>query len=422
MNLLTLARLALYSAWNRRYSLGLTLVSITLAVFLLLGIERLRDGAREGFAQSLVGTDLVVGARGSSLQLLLYSVFRLGEPSGGMSWESAQRIAAHPAVAWTVPISLGDAHRGFPVVGTSQDYFRHYRHGDAQTLRFASGRSFDGLFEAVLGAEVARRLGHGLDAQIVLSHGDPGFALAEHDDKPFRVVGILAPTGTPVDRSVHISLAAMEAIHLDWQGGAPIPGFSIPPELVRKFDLTPKSITAQLVGLKRRSDVFAMQREINTDDGEALTAAMPGVVLDQLWRMLGNGERALQLIAGLVALVSLAGLVATILASLDARRRELAILRSVGARPRELMALLALEGLGVTLLGIVLGLGLLQLAVWLGAPVLQQRFGLMLASGWPAWQELWWLLAILGAGLLASFLPALRAYRLSLADGLSPRL
>lgn len=421
MNLLILARLALASAWNRRYALGLTLLSIALAAALLLGVERLRAGARTGFSSALSGTDLVVGARGSSVQLLLYGVFRLGEPTPNLSWASAQRIAAHPAVAWSVPISLGDAHRGFAVVGTNTGYFRHYQYADGLSLAVAQGRAFDSLFEAVIGAEVARKLGYTLDQRIVLAHGSPEFELAEHADKPFRVVGILAPTGTPVDRSVHVSLESMEAIHIDWQGGMPVPGFSVPPALVQKFDLSPKTITAQLVGLKRRSDVFALQRELNEAPGEALTAAMPGVVLDQLWQMLAIGERALQAVSALVAAVSLAGLMAVILAGLDARRRELAILRSVGARPREVLALLLIEGLGITLAGCLLGLALLQLAVWLGGAWLQSRFGIGLAGSLPGEQEWARLCAILLTGLLASLLPAWRAYRLSLADGLSPR-
>ncbi|NSL54157.1 ABC transporter permease [Uliginosibacterium aquaticum] len=422
MKALILLRLALASAWNRRYALGLTLLSITLAAALLLGVERLRAGAREGFSSALSGTDLVVGARGSHAHLLLYSVFRIGEPTPNLSWAAAQRIAAHPAVAWTVPISLGDAHRGFPVVGTQPDYFKRYQYGDAQALALTRGRLFDSLFEAVIGASVARELGYTLDQSIVLAHGSPELEGAEHRDKPFRVVGILAPTGTPVDRSVHISLASMEAIHVDWQGGMPLAGLSVPPELVRKFDLTPKTITAQLVGLKHRSDVFRLQRELNTAPGEALSAAMPGVVLDQLWQMLAAGERTLQAVSALVAAVSLAGLMAVILAGLDARRRELAILRSVGARPREVLALLIIEGLGITLAGCLLGLVLLQWAVWLGGAWLQSRFGIVVAGLWPGQDEWLRLAGIVATGLLASLLPAWRAYRLSLADGLSPRL
>lgn len=414
--------LALRSAWNRRYTLGLTLVSLVLATALLLGIARLRHDLRESFTQSVSATDLVVGPRGSPTQLMLYAVFHIGEASQNMDWASAQKIAGHGAVDWAVPLSLGDVHRGFPVLGTEVAYFERFRYGVRQSLVITEGRPFDGLFEAVIGAEVAERMGYTLGQKIVLAHGSGELDMGEHDDKPCVIVGILARTGTPVDRTVHISLQTMEALHIDWQGGMPVPGFRVPPELVQKFDLTPKSVTAMLVGLKRRSDVFAMQRYINNFKDEPLMAVMPGVTLDQLWEVVGQVERALMLVSALVAVVGLAGLVATILAGLDARRRELAILRSVGARPLALLVLLSLEGLAVTLVGVLGGAVLLGGLLWSGAPWLQAHYGITPGFHWPTADEWWLVCAILAAGLLASLLPGLRAYRMSLADGLSPRM
>lgn len=414
--------LALRSAWNRRHTLGLTLLSIVLAVTLLLGIERVRQDARAGFAHSVSGTDLVVGARASPIQLILHAVFRIGETTHDMSWEAARMLAERPEVAWTIPLALGDSHLGYPVVGTSADYFVHFRHGDRKPLRFAEGRAFEALFEAVLGAEVAQRLNYRLGDRITLTHGGGGFTGAEHDDKPFTVVGVLARTGTPVDRSVHISLQAMAAIHLDWQGGAPIPGFSIPAELVGKFDLTPKSVTAVLVGLHDRAAVFALQRELDGYRAEPLMAVLPGVALSQLWDLLAVAERALLAMSTLVVAVGLAGMVAVVLAGLGERRRELAILRSVGARPRDLFALLALEGFAVTLLGALLGLLLVTvLAAGLG-PWLQASYGIAPTHAGPTAQEWQWLGWVLAVGTLASLLPGYRAYRLSLADGLTPRI
>ncbi len=417
-----LLTLAMRSAWNRRHTLGLTLLAIVLAVTLLLGIERLRQDARAGFAHSVSGTDLVVGARASPIQLMLYAVFRIGETTHDMSWDAARMLAEHGEVAWTIPLALGDSHQGYPVVGTNADYFVHFRHGDRQPLRFVEGRPFAALFETVLGAEVAQRLGYRLGDRITLTHGGGGFAGAAHDDKPFTVVGILARTGTPVDRSVHISLQAMEAIHLDWQGGAPIPGFSIPAELVGKFDLTPKSVTAVLVGLHDRAAVFTLQRELDAYRAEPLMAVLPGVALSQLWDLLAVAERALLAMSTLVVAVGLAGMVAVVLAGLGERRRELAILRSVGARPRDVFALLALEGFAVTLLGALLGLTLVTLlAAGLG-PWLQASYGIAPSHAWPTAQEWQWLGWVLAVGTLASLLPGYRAYRLSLADGLTPRI
>jgi len=400
----------------------MTLLAVALSVTLLLGVERVRHEARNSFAQSVAGTDLVVGARSSPVQLMLYAVFRIGEATHNIHWQSYRAIAENPAVAWSIPLSLGDSHHGFPVIGTSSAYFEHFRYGDAQALAFSAGKPFAEIFDAVLGAEVAARLGYRPGDQLVLSHGMGDVSLAEHTDKPFTVVGILAATGTPVDRSVHVSLEAIQAIHLDWQGGAPLPGLSIPAEYVRKFDLTPKEITAVLVGLKSRAAVFKVQRDLNTRSAEPLLAVLPGVALDQLWQVVGIAERTLLAVSAMVVAVGLAGLVAVVLAGLSERRRELAILRSVGARPSEIFVLLTAEGLFVTVLGALLGVALLALLTALLGPLVQAHYGLAIRARWISSDELLLLGAVVAVGLVASLLPGYRAYRISLADGLTPRL
>ena len=419
-----LLAIAWKSAWNRRFTLALTLASIALATLLLLGTERIRTELRANFTAAVSGTDLIVGARTGSTQLLLYSVFRIGGATNNMRWDSVQALKAQPRVAWVVPISLGDSHRGFPVLATTADYFTHFRYGARQALALREGRPFSELFDAVLGADVAEQLGYRLGQSITLAHGAGtagGPLAAEHGDKPFTVVGILARTGTPVDRTVHIGLEAMEAIHLDWMGGAPMPGLTIPAEQVRKFDLTPKTVTAALVGLQSRAAVFSVQRWVSTYGGEPLMAILPGVALDELWQLIGAGEKALLAMSALVGVVSLAGLVSVVLAGLNERRRELAVLRAVGAGPWHVLALLALEGALVTALGVLLGALLAALGITLLGPWLQAQHGLALSLSAPTRDE--WLLAgaVLLAGWLASLLPGIRAYRLSLSDGLSPR-
>jgi putative ABC transport system permease protein len=419
-------RLALASAWNRRGTLGLTILAITLSVAMLLGVERMRTAARESFSLSVSGTDLIVGARTSPVQLMLYSVFRLGEATNNMRWSSYQEVARMPQVAWAVPIALGDSHRGFAVLGTQREYFDRFRYGWGRPLEVREGRPFsgtlDGVFEAVLGSEVAQALGYTLDQRITLSHGSGAELLPEHKDKPFRIVGILAPTGTPVDRTVHISLQAIQAVHLDWQAGVPLPGFSIPPELVRKFDLTPREVTAVLVGLHNRAAVFRVQRDVNAFAAEPLVAVMPGVALDQLWDVVRIAERAMLAVTAMVVLVGLAGLVAVLLASLNERRRELAILRSVGAGPWQIGALVVLETLFATAVGTLLGALCVAAASLLGGGWLQSAYGLTIPVH-PVSAGEWQILGgVLAASLLAGTLPAWRAARISLADGLSPRL
>jgi len=424
----TLLRVAALSAWNRRGTLLLVVLSIALATALLLTLERLRTDIRASFLQAVSGTDLVVGARTGPVQLMLYAVFRVGGATNNIRMDSVQAIAEHRAVAWVVPLALGDSHRGFPVLGTTPAYFQHFRYGEQQPLELSAGQPFagnlDGLYEAVLGAEVADRLGYGLGQRITLSHGlapQAGALAAEHDDKPFTVVGVLARTGTPVDRTVHVSLQAIEAIHLDWVGGAPLPGLRISAENARKFSLEPKQVTAALVGLKGRAAVFNVQRFVNGYEAEPLLAVLPGVALDELWEAVGIGEQALLAMSGLVALVSLAGLVAVVLAGLNERRRELAVLRAVGAGPRQVLFLLAAEGAMVTASGALLGALAAAAGVLLAGPAVQARFGVALAWGAPTAMQWALFAAVLGAGMLAALVPGWRAYRLSLADGLSPR-
>ncbi|PAT36591.1 ABC transporter permease [Vandammella animalimorsus] len=416
-----LFRLAWQSAWNRRFTLALTMFSIALSTFMLLGVERIRSDVREGFGSAVSGTDLIVGARTGSVQLLLYSVFRIGAATNNIRWQSVQDIERMRGVRWVIPLSLGDSHRGYPVLGTSADYFTHFRYGQKQSLQLRSGKPFEDLFDAVLGADVARQLGYRLGDKITLTHGAGGPINAiEHDDKPFVVSGILAPTGTPVDRTVHISLQAMQALHVDWSNGVRLPGRSVSAQAVRDMDLSPRNVTTVLIGLQSRAQVFSLQRQINQYRGEPLMAVLPGVAMDELWGVIGTGERALLLMSALVAFVSLLGMVAVVLAGLNERRRELAVLRAVGARPAHIIWLLALEGALATGLGVLLGILALGLSAAAAAPWLLNQFGLHI-HWWQVTPLQWWiLLGLLCTGFAASLIPGWRAYRLSLVDGLAP--
>ncbi|MFT3815840.1 MAG: ABC transporter permease [Acidovorax sp.] len=418
-----LANLAWRSAWNRRFTLALTVCSIALSTFMLLGVERVRTDLRSSFTSAVSGTDLIVGARTGSVQLLLYSVFHVGAATNNIRWSSIQALEKVRGVAWVVPLSLGDSHRGFPVLGTTGAYFDHFRYGEQQALRLREGKKFSDLYDAVIGAEVADRLGYRIGQRITLAHGTGEVSLgANHADKPFTVTGILERTGTPVDRTVHISLEAMEAIHVDWMAGAPLPGMHIGADEARKMDLQPKNVTAALVGLHNRAAVFSAQRQVNTFAGEPLMSVLPGVALDELWDVLGAGERALLLMSGLVALVSMAGLMSVVLAGLNERRRELAVLRAVGASAYQVLLLLALEGFLLTLAGAAIGITALAVCVLALGPWLQSAFGLSLQLAHPTAMQWILLLGLLMAGWFASLLPGWRAYRMSLADGLSPRI
>ncbi|ERH49981.1 peptide ABC transporter permease [Ectopseudomonas chengduensis] len=419
-----LIRIALASLANRRFTALLTVFAIALSVCLLLAVERVRTEARASFANTISGTDLIVGARSGSVNLLLYSVFRIGNATNNIRWDSFERFANHRQVKWAIPISLGDSHRGYRVMGTSTAYFEHYRYARSQALQLAQGREFaDDPFEVVLGAEVAQALGYGLGEEIVLAHGVATISLVKHDDKPFTVVGILERTGTPVDRTLHISLAGMEALHIDWQNGMPARGAAqISADQARAMDLQPKQITAFMLGLNSKIATFSLQREINEFRGEPLLAILPGVALQELWSLMGTAEQALFVVSLFVVLTGLIGMLTAILTSLNERRREMAILRSVGARPWHIASLLVLEAFTLALAGVAFGVALLYLGIAGSQGFVQANYGLYLALSAPSSYE-WKLLGgILAAAVAMGSVPAWRAYRQSLADGLSIRL
>ena len=415
--------LALRSLANRRTTALLTLCAIAVSVALLLGVQKLRTAARDGFANTVSGVDLIVGARSGQINLLLYSVFRVGDATANVSWETYQKVARRSDVAWTIPLSLGDSHRGYRVLGTNLDYFRHYRFAGGRELAFESGKPFADLYDAVLGAEVARALGYKVGDSVVIAHGLGNVSFAQHEDKPFRIVGILARTGTPVDRTVHVSLEAITAIHVDWQSGMrALPGGRVDAEAARAMDLTPGSITAFMVGMQNRVMTFGLQRAVNEYRQEALLAIMPGVALTQLWNLVGIADTALMIVAAFVVLAGLLGMLTAILTSLNERRREMAILRSVGARPRHVFTLLVTEAGLLAVGGVAAGVALCYGLMYAAKPLLERRFGLFLEPGGLTGYDIGLLAAIVAAALVMGALPAWRAYRNTLADGLAPRV
>ncbi|KAF1016988.1 MAG: hypothetical protein GAK31_00247 [Stenotrophomonas maltophilia] len=412
--------LAWASLRSRALSVSLNVLVISLSVILLLGVERVRVQAHEGFASTVSGTDLIVGARSGPVNLLLYSVFHIGDPTNNVSWQSYQELSALPQVKWAVPLSLGDSYRGYRVVGTTAGYFEHYRFGAGHPLAFAQGAAFADLYDAVVGAEVAQALKLSLGDEIVLAHGTGAVTLAKHADKPFRIAGILQRTGTPVDSSVLVSLPAIEAIHVDWRSGVQLRSQHVSAEQARHLDLTPTSITAFMLGLNSRIATFSVQRRINEYPDEAMLAILPGVTLQQLWQSLGTAERALQLISAMVVLLGMVSLVALLVSTLQERRREMAILRATGARPGYIARLLVVEAVATSAIACVLALAVLVLASAAGRSWALANFGLSITHIWPDLRELAWVAGVLGVSVLAGLVPALLAYRRTLADGLSP--
>ncbi|WP_270728432.1 ABC transporter permease [Shimia sp. Alg240-R146] len=437
--------LALYSLWNRRFVASLTVLSIALAVALILGVERLRDSARGSFANSASGIDLIVAPRGNDVQILMATVFGVGSTGTGMSWDSFERVENLPAVDWAVPLMMGDNHRGYPVMGTSRAYFEHFRHSGGQSLEFAQGGDFEAADSAVMGAEVATRFGYGIGTVFVNAHGAGNVSFDMHDDAPFTVTGVLAPTGTAVDRMVFISTEGFDGLHASYETPAADP-FAAQENDDASSSLggtdedqaqdarghdddnhedhgyEPNQINAIYVGLTERRAILGIQRALQTDATEALSAVMPNVALLQLWSITGTAENALRLMSVAVAAASLIGMVVMLSATLEARRREFAILRSVGATPGKIFGLIVSEALMMAVVGILIGIALLLLSTALANPILSANYGFRMGLALPSFSELTLLLAVFCVAALASLLPAWRVYRMTLSDGLAAKL
>jgi putative ABC transport system permease protein len=441
--------LALKSLRNRLLVTTLTVGSIALSVALLLGVEKVRTGMRESFSNTISQTDLIVGPKSGTIQLLLYSVFGMGSPTQNISWEAYQAWAAHPAVDWTIPYALGDSHRGFRVIGTDANFYEHYRYRGGQQITLAEGEPALGVYDVAIGSQVAAELGYGLGDEIAVTHGMGGFI--QHEETPFRISGILAPTFTPVDRAIYVTMEGVEAMHEGWENGVP-PASAMsfgggPPgeedgtgqdasvadsgepdhagesaEEHAAHAHEPTQVTAFFVGATNRRDVLSLQRDVNEWTEEPVMAVLRGLALSEMWDGLGYAEEGLRLVGVFVVIVGLLGMLVSLYTSLDARRREMAILRAIGAGPVRIVSLLVLESALLAALGAALGVAVVYGGLSLAQPWVESQFGLFLPIAGLARIEWIYLGAVVVAGFLIGFVPAVKAYRTALHDGLAVRV
>ena len=455
--ILTIARQSLTS---RKLASVLTIIAISASVALMLAIDRIKHSTRESFAATVAGVDLIVGARTNPVNLLLSSVFHIGNINHSLSMATFQQLADYPEVTSAIPLSMGDSYRGYRVIGTDASYFQE---GSYDQLAFASGRKFADTFEVVLGYQVARQ--HRLGDKIVLAHGTGDVTFTAHDDLPFTVVGMLAATGTPTDRSLLIPLAAVSALHQEDEHGehdehdehgehnehsdhgkreehdehhrpeTHEEGHETHEEKHEDHeekhedheeehethDESPQ-LSAVMLKVKDRVTVLDLQHRINGYQHEPLTALIPAVGLRELWKTLALAEQSFIVVSYLVLVIALLGMTVALLTTLSERRREMAILRAIGASARTIFVLLISEALLLSICGIIGGLAILYAGLLAFSPLLAKEFaltvGLLAING----REPLFLLAIIGCALLAGLIPAYRAYKNSLADGLTIRV
>jgi putative ABC transport system permease protein len=450
---------AYQSLLYRLSGVALAIAAVSISVFVLLSVEHVRNEARSSFASTVSNVDLIVGARTGEINLLLLSIFRIGNPTANISWESVEEISDQPKVEWVVPISLGDSHKNFRVVGTSAEFFDRYKYGQSKPLVFDSGERFNDTLDVVVGAHVAAELTYDLGDALVLSHGMADTSFTHHDQVTFTVSGVLATTGTPVDNALFVSLEAIEAIHAeegsehhsehadhkqhadheesehhdehadheqhghheesehhdehadheqhadheesehhdehadheqhadheesehhDEHADHEQHGHHEESDQHHQHDHPPiGTVTAVLVGLDSAAFTLQVQRWINEFADEALLAILPGFTLAQLWSLVGGVENVLRGISILVFVSALFGLNAMMLASMRERKREIEILRSIGAPSRFIVALLIIESMLIVTVGIILAVTGLLCAIALANNLLASELGLALS-------------------------------------------
>ena len=412
-----LFNLAINSLLNRKITVFLTVISLTLSILLFICIDNLRISAKKSFFSSVKSGDLIVGSRSGEIQLLLYSLFQIGSPTNNISWNSYKKISENSNVDWIVPLSLGDSHKQFRVLGTNKDYFKRYTYRKNKKLLFKDGKVFNDLFDVVIGSNVALELNYKINDQIIIAHGISSQSL--HDEFPFKVKGILKKTGTPVDRLVIVSLEALELIHKDWKTGARIPSLKTNKKKNLNHDnLEPQEITAALIKLNSKIKIFNTQREINNYTNEALQAIIPGVTLSKLWRIVSITENILLVISAMVIVSALIGMIAILYSTLNGRRKEMALLRVVGASPKTIFGLMIIEAIIISLVSIMLAIIFSQIIAIFLFPILDKMFGIYLEYKFISLKDFIFFIIIILISFLVSLFPSYKALKQSINDGI----
>ncbi|MEL0630709.1 ABC transporter permease [Psychromonas aquatilis] len=469
--------LAFKSLLNRKLTFFITLFSIAISVTLLLGVQTLKTETNNSFLKSISGTDLIVGSRGASSQLLLSTVFHIGNTPNTIEYKTYKKLSEAPAVDWAVPISLGDSHKGYTVMGTDLSFYDHFSYANKQKLRVQSGSIDEDIFAIVIGSEVAKKLNYKIGDRVIVTHGGGEIEGHHHDNIPFYISAILAPSFTAIDQTLIVSLEAMAAMHTDNHDhfGA-LPGETILPSdhdghaaheshedhdheehvaheshedhdhddhaaheahddhdhtahsahqdtqdqrVARLLKVKPEKINAVFIGLTSPQAILGMQSYINNFKEEPLSAIIPSIALQELWEFFSLAEVALNIVTVFVVLVGLLGMLSIILMSLNERRREMAILRSVGARPGHIFGLIIGEAGFVCLSGILLGVALLYILLAILQAPLAAHFGFYLDINMLTSYDLGILAIIQLSALVIALIPGWLIYKYSLSDGMS---
>ena len=396
--------LALKSLAHRPLSTALNMmlmaIGIAMMAFILSASTQLANSA----LRDAEGIDLVVGAKGSPLQLILSAIYQVDAPTGNIPLVTEAQLKQNRMVKSAIPLALGDSYQGFRIVGTNSDYVQHYGG------RIAQGVDAARSMQAVFGAQAAKRTGATVGTHFFGSHGlaDGGDA---HEEAAFEIVGILHPTGTVLDRLIITPVESVWKVHEKIDGLDP----NDPEE--RQVIEQNRELTALLIRYSSPLAAVTLPRFVNSQP--QLQAAQPAFESAKLFRLMGVGIDVMRGIAAIVLLSAALSMFVALYHALEERKTDLAILRTFGASPNKLLRLLLTEGLLLALLGALLGLALGHLAVGVLGQILLAEHNVVLSGLFIAPEEIWLLPLAALIGIVAALIPAIRAYRTDIATTLS---
>lgn len=401
---MSLGLMVLRSLRQHALSTAITVISVALATGLLISVWVIKEQAQATFTRMNVGYDAVLGARGSKLQLVLNAIFHLEASPGNLAWADYLDIQKNPNIELAAPLALGDNFRGYRLAGTLLDFFEKGEY--APGLKFhvkPGGRLFElGYREAVVGDFAARRLNLKVGDQFHPFHG-LNFDEKNQHSETYVVVGILEPSNTPVDRVLWI----------------PIEGIQ---KMTGHDPTNTTAISAVLVKLKGGSATagFLMDQQYNKQ-GNRLTFAWPiGQVVAELFGKIAWFDKTLELIAYLVGIVAIGSVLASIYNSMNERRREIAILRALGARKTTILTAIVFESATIAALGVLIGFAVYAIIFSAAASAIRTQTGVVLNPFAPSPVMAWAPLGMIGLGALAGLVPAVKAYRTEVAQNLTP--
>ncbi|TDE12439.1 ABC transporter permease [Dyadobacter psychrotolerans] len=407
---MNLFKISVANLKEKKLNSFLSALLLTLGIGMISLLLLLNKQLDEQFRRNIRGIDMVVGAKGSPLQLILSSIYQIDAPTGNIPLSEVNSLKRNPFVKNVIPLSMGDNYQGFRIVGTSAKYPEHFQ------AKVISGKLFDQSMEVTLGSNAANNLGlrigdsfessHGLD-----SEGD------KHGDKKYKVVGIFDPTGSVLDQLILTSLSSVWDIHGHAEKPAQPTSELLGDEHSQEHHEDEKQVTSALIQFRNPMGLLTLPRQVN--ENTSMQAALPSIEINRLFSLLGVGIETLQNLAIIIITIAGVSVFISLYNSLKERKYEMALMLSMGATRTRLFFMLLLEGLMLALIGYVAGIGLSRIGLYLFNKSTEKDFHYSLKEFNLLPEEIYLFAAAIVLGLLAAALPSLGIYKLNISRTLA---